>query len=210
VNIKRLWNTIFYRIEVLHIASGTRTYSHAVTFGTSPNLEALEIIRRNDILLKNKRHGIGVPLIAYIRKRSGIECTCWDKDKKRVRTSSCEDCFGSGFESGYYPPVITWANVTPDNKLVQIPQWGEVEPNEVRIFVSNYPLLIPKDVLINPFKMELWVVENVQTTERRGCTLHQVVSASYIDRNSILYRLLDRDPAILDLAYVESGRIRNE
>jgi hypothetical protein len=158
-----------------------------------PNLEALEIVRRNDILLKNKRHGIGVPVAIFKEKKIGPSCICWDRNKQRVRRSSCDECFGSHIQGGYYKPLIVWANLSPDTKMVQIPQWGEMEPNEKRIFMSNYPVLSPRDLIYNPSNATMYMIDKIETSERRGTMLHQIVSASFLDRNSVVYKLLDRE-----------------
>jgi len=207
IEYKRLWNSLYYRIVTTHKESGKKVISSGHTFGYAPNLEALEIIRRNDILLRNKRHGIGVPIAIFIRKHEGPRCECWDMDKKRARTSNCDDCFGTGFYNGFYPPIVTWANLTPDNKTNPLPQWGETEPNDTRLFISNYPEVAPKDVIIEPSLMRLWMVESIETSARRGHLLHQLVTVSYLDRNNVLYKLLDKHKTLIDSTLKEKSKI---
>jgi hypothetical protein len=207
VQYKRLWSTLYYRIKTTNTSDGKTVYSAAYSMGYAPNMEALEIIRRHDILLRNKRHGTGVPVIVMLRKHQGIQCTCWDPDKKRVRISNCEECFGTGFYEGFHAPIITWANLTPDKKEIQIPQWGEAEQNNSRIFLSNYPVVSPKDVIINTEKMVLWTVEASDTSERRGCLLHQLLTVSFLDRSSVLYKLLEKYPEIIDSVSQQQSRI---
>ena len=207
VNYKRLWANLFYRIKITQISTGKIIETDPQEFGYEPNLEALEIIRRNDILLKNKRHGIGVPVIVFLRKRQGIDCNCWDRDKKRFKTSNCTDCYGGRFLGGFSAPIITWANLTPDRKGVTIPQWGEQETNESRLFFSNYPIITPKDIIIDPGKMILWTAENIETSERRGHLLHQLVSVSFVDRNSVYYKLIEKYPDVITNARTLKNRI---
>lgn len=207
INYRRLWKTIYYRIRITHIATGKEEISDPAQFEYAPNLEALEIIRRNDILLKNKRHGIGVPVVVFLRKQDGPRCNCWDPDKKRVRVSNCEECYQTGYAHGFYDPIVTWANMSPDNKAAPLPQWGETETNDTRIFLSNYPEVEPKDVIIEPRLLRVWMVENVETSQRRGHLLHQLVTMSYLDRNSVLYKLLERHPNLPDLIEAQQKRI---
>jgi hypothetical protein len=207
VNYKRLWANLFYKIKITHNVSGKSIETDPTEFGYAPNLEALEIIRRNDILLKNKRHGIGVPVIVFLRKRQGIDCECWDRDKKRPRTSNCTDCYGGRFLGGFSDPIVTWANPTPDRKSVQIPQYGEQEQNESRLFFSNYPILTPKDLVLDPAKMILWTVEGVETSERRGHLLHQLTSVSFVDRSSVYYKLIEKYPDVISNAVTMKNRI---
>jgi hypothetical protein len=208
VNYKRLWKTVYYRIKITHLPSGKTAYSENGKIGYEPNLEALEIIRRNNILLKNKRHGIGVPIAVCLRKRSGQRCPeCWDLEKQRVRASNCDSCFQTGYLDGFYSPIITWANMTPDTKTNPLPQWGETEPNDTRIFIGNYPEVLPKDVIIEPSILRVWTVENVDTTARRGHTLHQLLGLAYVDRNSVLYKLLEKHTGLIDQIRTQKNKI---
>jgi hypothetical protein len=209
VNYKRLWKTVYYRIKVTNILTAKTEYSELGKIGYEPNLEALEIIRRNDILLKNRRHGIGVPVAVFIRKRAGQRCPeCWDEGKKRVRLSTCDTCYQTGYLDGFYEPIITWANTTPDNKQNPIPQHGETEPNDTKIFISNYPEVLPKDIIVETTTMRTWTVENVDTTARRGCTLHQLLTLAYVDRNSVIYKLLEKYSGLIEDIRIQKNRIQ--
>jgi len=206
---RKIWRSLFYRIVATQRSTSISAESTPHKLESLPNLEALEIVRRNNILLKNKRHGIGTPVAVFNLKTLGPKCLCWDVDKQRSRTSRCDDCFGSHIEGGYYAPIIGWANMTPDHKLVQLPQWGEMEPNEARIFFSNYPCLNPKDVIFNPDKMMFYTVEKVETSERRGFMLHQIVSASCLDRGHVVYLLLGKYPELINELSSARDSIRN-
>lgn len=208
INYRRLWKNLYYQIRVTNTITGKEEISAPAQFEYAPNLEALEIIRRNDILLRNRRHGIGVPIAVFIRKRDGPRCHCWDADKKRVRESNCDDCYQTGYANGFYPPIITWANMSPDNKAAPVPQWGETEANDTRIFLSNYPEILPRDVIIDPKLLRAWIVENVETSQRRGHLLHQLISMSYLDRNSVLYKLIEQYPDLGSLVSAQQSQIK--
>ena len=195
VVFKKLWRNLYYRIKICHIPTGEVKYSKSFTLSTAPDLEALEIVRRTNIMLKNRRHGIGTPIAVFKQKTVGPKClVCWDFNKQKVRSSTCDACFKTGIEGGFYDPIITWANLTPPQKMVQLPQWGEMEPHEARVFFSNEPKLNPKDLIYIPEDMTFMQIERVETSARRGYILHQIVSASYIERSSIIYELLNKYP----------------
>lgn len=208
VRFKKIWRDLSYRIKSVNTSTGEAKYSDVATMSSAPNLEALEIVRRADILLKNRRHGTGVPVAVFKHKNIGPSCECWDENKQRLRTSNCPYCYGGRIEGGYYSPIITWANTSPPTKLVQIPQWGEMEPNEARIFFNNYPGLNPKDLIFSPASMTFFTVEKIETTTRREYILHQIVSASGLDRSHIVYRLLNEYPDIVDRLKEERARIK--
>lgn len=208
IRFKKIWRDLVYRIKTIRKADGEEWCSQPMIITAAPNLEALEIVRRNDILLKNRRHGTGRPIAIFKRKTIGPSCQCWDSNKQRPRTSNCNYCYGSHIEGGYYYPIISWANMSPPQKVVQIPQWGEMEPNEVRIFMNNYPLVNPKDIIFVPASMLFYTVEKVETTTRREFILHQVVGISGLDRSHISYKLLDEYPDLVTTLRDEESRIK--
>lgn len=208
LNFRRLWKNIYYRVVVTHTQTGKTATSSEYGFDYEPNLEALEIIRRNDILLKNRRHGVGLPVAVFIRKREGVRCECWDSEKKRVRVSNCDDCFQTGYYHGFYDPIIAWGNFTPDSKASLVEQPGEREPNDNKVFFSNYPILLPRDVVIDVTLMRAWMIDGVDTSARRGHLLHQLVTMSLLDRNHVLYKLIERYPDLISKVQEQKNRIK--
>lgn len=198
INLRKIWKSTVYRIKSTNRLTGDVGYSAEMAIGVAPNLEALEIVRRNNILLKNRRHGIGTPVAVFKRKTQGTSCSCWDPDKQRTKTSNCTECYGTHIDGGFYEPILVWANLTPPAKMVQLPQWGEMEPNEARIFFSNYPELNPKDVIFVQPRMTFYTVEKVEVSSRREVVLHQLISASGVDRGRPYYKLLDKHPYLVD------------
>jgi len=209
LSYKKIWRSLYYRIKSEHAHTHAIEYSAPSPVSASPDLQAIEIVRRNDIMLKNMRYGVGVPMAIFKLKTIGPACECWDANKQRPRISSCTDCFGSHIDGGYYPPIITWANPSPPQKVIQLPQWGEMEPNEARMFFNNYPELCPKDLIFSPHNMMFYTVEKVETSTRREYILHQIVSASGHDRGHVAYNLLTKYPKIVDDLYTERSKIKN-
>ena len=194
-NIKKVWADLYYRIEVENTVTKEVDKGRWCLMSTAPDLEAMEIVRRNNILLSNPRRGIGVPVAVFKLKTIGPHCPdCWDFNKQKIRSSNCDSCYKTGIVGGYYEPVISWANLTPPAKQVQIPQWGEMEANEIRIFMSNDPVVNPKDLIYVQSRNCFYSVEQVETTTRRDFILHQLVAASGIERSSIVYNLLKEYP----------------
>lgn len=192
---RKVWRSLYYRVTSRNIKTGESFSSPAYQLSVEPDLEALEIVRRNDILLKNRRHGTGSPVAVFKIKTVGPKCTvCWDFNKQKVRSSTCDVCYKTGIEGGYYEPVITWANLNPPQKMVQLPQWGAMESNEQRFFFNNEPSLNPKDLIFVPSSAIFYQVERVETSTRREYVLHQIVSASGLERTSVVYNLLKEYP----------------
>lgn len=195
---RKIWRNLYYRVTSKNIKTGETFSSQSFPLSVEPDLEAIEIVRRNDILLKNRRHGTGSPVAVFRLKTFGPKCNvCWDFNKQKVRTSSCDVCYKTGIEGGYYAPIITWANLNPPQKMIQLPQWGEMEGNEQRFFFNNNPALNPKDLIFVPSSLIFYQVERVETSTRREYILHQIVAASGIERTSIVYNLLKEYPDLV-------------
>ena len=195
---RKIWRSLYYRVTSRNIKTGETFSSKAYQLSVAPDLEALEIVRRNNIMLKNRRHGTGSPVAVFKLKTIGPKClVCWDFNKQKVRSSTCDVCYKTGIEGGYYKPIITWANLNPPQKLSQIPQFGERESNEQRFFFNNEPSLNPKDLIFVPSSLIFYQVERVETSTRREYVLHQLVAVSGIERSSIVYRLLDEYPDLV-------------
>ena len=208
-NIKKIWVNVYYRIETLNTHTNEIDKGKWTPMMVAPDLEAMEIVRRNDILLSNPRRGIGVPIAVFKLKIIGPHCPdCWDFNKQKIRSSSCDSCYKTGIQGGYYEPEITWANLTPPAKVIQIPQWGEMEANEIRIFMSNKPILNPKDLIYVSSRNCFYSVEQIETTTRRDYLLHQLVSASGIERKSIVYNLLKEYPDLNERLLEKANHIK--
>lgn len=192
VNYVKLWKNLYWRMVISNKITGEIWLSEPATIGYMPNAEAVEIVRRLDILLSNPRHGIGIPCLAFIRKTSGNSCECWDSEKRKLRKSNCDSCYGTHFENGFYSPIKIWVNFTPDTKSAPITEWGETEPNEARVLVSNYPLLNPKDIIFDPVNVRMYLVNDVSISSRRSYVLHQMLSLGYLDRTSSTYQLQEK------------------
>ena len=206
---KKIWRNLYYRFQIVHTPSGTVNYTKAYRMSVAPDLEALEIVRRNNIMLRNRRYGTGTPIAVFKQKTVGPKCpVCWDYNKQKIRSSTCDECFKTGIEGGYYDPIITWANLTPPQKMVQIPQWGEMEPNEIRIFLSNEPVVNPKDIFFAPNDMLFYQINQIEISSRRGYLLHQLAAASVLDRSSIIYKLLNKYPQLTEQLDTEREKIK--
>jgi hypothetical protein len=205
--VVRLWRSLFYKVHSKNKLTGEEHETEPACVGMPPNLEAMEIVRRHEILLSNPRHGIGTPCAAFNRKKSGVACECWDAEKKRMRKSDCTDCFGTHFLNGFYAPQLIWINFSPDSKTVVIPEWGESEPNDSKALTTNYPELSPKDVIVDPNHYVCFIVNNVEVSARRNYGLHQVMDLGYVDRSHVLYSLLDKYKTFMDSVLAVSANI---
>ena len=186
---RRLWKQTYYRFKTTDSVNAKTWLSKPISVGKDPDLIALEIVRRNDVMLQNKTYGTGVPLVCLIRKYDGVKCDCYDENKQRLIRSNCTKCYGTRVVHGFSKPILLWGNISPDNKTSPVTEIGERGNLQLRIFVSNYPILSPKDVLLDPQTGRAYLIEDISVTQKRGFIIHQVLTVSYINKPDPIYTL---------------------
>ena len=186
VSLKNKYRTFFYKIMVFETADPNNySESSAAWLPEKPDLEAAEIIRRNNLLLRKK---VGVLCEIYLIKTYGQYCpNCFDYIKMRKRISNCPVCFNGGFTGGYLGPVAAYVNFNPSQKMIQ--QAGfELQPDNIAAWMSNYPLLSPKDIIIESGTKRWRVVQQSQT-EKRRIPVHQMLQLKRVNHADVEYEL---------------------
>jgi len=108
----------------------------------------------------------GEPSYVVKRKSFGTRCSvCWSSDRQQRIISHCDTCKGSGFVAGYYQPVVVQIAYDSDpRKTNSQKEWEDVyDVKKVRL--SNYPLIRPKDLIINKDLYQRYIVKHVETTK---------------------------------------------
>lgn len=123
-----------------------------------------EVMRYNEDTLY--RHYHGEPCYIIKRKSFGARCpTCWSPHRGQTLRSHCDDCQGTGFVVGYYQPIEIQISFDSDpKKSDSIKEWESVYDTK-RARISNYPLIRPKDLLVNLDDYKRYVVTHVETTK---------------------------------------------
>jgi hypothetical protein len=176
----------FYKVSVYDNSNpSVEVFSDVETHPKKPDVLALEIIRRNDLLLKNF---VGVDSYHYARRDWGQRCPeCWDYIKQRKVKSNCMVCFNTGFIGGFHTPVSARINFNPSTKMIRHAQF-EMEPNQTAAWMSNFPIVNPKDVIVEDGRKR-WRVVNVNRTEKLRMPVHQVLQLTRINQNDVEYDL---------------------
>lgn len=151
-----------------------------------PDLTARDIIRRNNLILERK---VGKKSKVYRIRTIGERCErCWDHIKKRSDNPNCPDCLGTGFSHGFYDPIDTYINFSPSDEIVKLSPFGEVTENQITAWMSNYPYVNPRDVIVDEDRR--WRIIDRKQTEKRGVMIHQIIRLEKINQNDIEYRML--------------------
>lgn len=199
VNLYSKHREYFYRIKVTNTAT-----NESLEFGSvppevvmaggnprgafleaPPDLEALEAIRRNDLLLRNY---IGRRVLFLKRRDTGTRCTsCWDVLKRRRTKSTCVTCFNTGVIGGYYYAQETFAAKAPENIVTALSQLFELQPNDLVFTISSFPRVVPRDLVIADDKR--YRVINVRRAEKLYALTHQTVQVRELSKDQIEYKI---------------------
>lgn len=196
-----LFRNYYYRIDAVEIINGTDKVldSQKISPMGPSDLVATYIIEEH---LFAHRHVYGVPVLIYQLMTTGARCECWDPVLKRVTTSSCQICKGSGFIGGYYDPMPSWMDFNPVAKIEQIADWGPKQLMQTDIQFTDYPILQIGDIILSATDMKFWRIENVRPTEKNRTIILQVARLNAVNRSDIEYTL-DIPQEIIDNMLIE-------
>lgn len=176
------WRKLYYRIRIYKPATEEQSYSEARTTYTDPDIIALEIIRRENLLLELE---VGTLCWIIPRKTFGQRCPqCWSEAESRVIDSQCEACYKTGFIDGFLNPIQVYINLSPSPKSMIVANFGELEPNECDAWMSNYPLIKPKDMIVETTNKR-WRVINQAETEKKRIPVRQLLRLKEIQPGDI-------------------------
>ena len=185
--LKNLTHEANYRVRCRHKKTMEVRDSAQFTWQGDLDLVGLYICAEHDFLLRDVT---GVPSLVYQRRRGGIPCTnCYDPVQKKRTMSNCGVCYGTNWVGGFFNPLDTFIDFSPNPKTSGIAQWGEITENETQALMSNFPSVVPGDVIKEVRDNRLWRVINVTVTEKRRCQMLQFVRLSEVKAGDIEYSL---------------------
>ena len=211
VNLKQKFNKVSWRIQVDHIPTGITQIFPAGTFDEAfefhpefarsvtpgefgPDFISLEISRRNNLLL---RRFTGKLCAYFVIKTQGQRCVvCFDNLKKRSKQSQCPECFGTTFQGGYFEQINAFIDISPSPDIVQIANFGKMQPKQSVMWMSNFPLAKPNDLIVEPTNRR-WRVVSVNGATHKRYLVQQYLQVEEIDRSDAEMLL----PADLDLRH---------
>lgn len=191
------WRRYFYRIRATDSTdSSVEIFSDVAEFLvptlTTQTLVQREIIRTEKILLQGigvSAGTVGVKCLAFVRRTFGQRCPeCWDAVKKKVSKSQCETCFGVGFKSGYHNPIVVYVNFSPPSDQAELTPIGELQPDVIKAWMSNYPPLTGGDLIVDSNNVR-WRVVNQTRTEALRNIVRQTLSLYHLPPGDIEYEV---------------------
>jgi hypothetical protein len=194
VNLLSLQRQIYYRVTVVP-PSGCVNQATSEPHALRPELKEawLQGLRRRlkyDEEILWKTHN-GVWLIILKRRKWGTRCTtCYDPVTKAILEEHCPECWGTGFVNGYWDPVTTIGRIYPPSNIdVQTTPRSTKESSNHLITLTDIPYLEDQDLIIERDANKRFMVRRQTQTELKRRTVHQQVTASYIEHGAVEYEI---------------------
>ena len=152
-------------------------------------LQVREVIRK-EILRFRKFAGVRVYILK--KKHFGQKCTeCIDSVTGYQTDSYCLNCFGTRWEGGFEPPIEAWVERGPmdNNKGLGGSGWM-TEDFEGQIRAVAYPVFTRDDIIVEAETNTRLRVLRVSWAELRTVPVVQIVTARFIPRNEIEYKVV--------------------
>ena len=185
---------LYFRVRMV---AGARTYSSSVIqpYGVLNKREFLLIrnIRRQELL--QMRQMTGVQGCFYSKAIFGPVCTqCTDLVGGGSFSTSCSDCFGTGYTPGYHGPYCCWFVPSPAQRQKGMPGGPNVrEDYSFQFRMLGTPPLKKDDIIVDAVQAKLYYVDAiVNVAEIRRVPIVQNVTVHEIPTSSPLYRLGSR------------------
>lgn len=181
-NFRDFWRDANYQITFEH--AGRVTISDIKGLRATVSVPAREMIRLHDLDLRFS----GMPVLVYM-KRKGERCpVCWDSALQKVTRGHCEQCYATGYRDGYYPPILTLANIMPEDKTNQ-PDVTQRELTRTSLKMSCFPALRPRDVIREVGSLALWRIDNVRPSELERVLIIQEIGLLRIETAEVEHKL---------------------
>ena len=206
LKLRDQWRVVFYRLVVTDAAGATREYDHI-------HLDGDRVIGPVKGLRLNVRTQLrlgGDPVLIYQRVGgSGTRCACYDVKLKKVTRSNCPSCFNTGWVAGFYPPILTLAQITPEHANA-VPGDTERQDTTAEIMVAEYPELRPRDMIYEVGTGRRYRVGSIQHTEYNRQLIHQTFQGTRLNVNDVEHTVTVPDPDTLTpvMARVDAPRGR--
>jgi len=193
VNLLDRWRLLYYRIKSVRKADTSDVvYSDAFTMQAAPDLIAEEV-RRLERLVWEEFAGRRVFIFPV--RTFGQHCpNCWDGPEKgkgftsKKNRSNCLTCYDTGYARGYLNPIEVFMQIDPSPKSVQTLPIAERQQSDTTGRLPNFPLLKPRDIIVEA-ENRRWRVVRVPTTERLRAVVRQEPILHEIAKNDIEFKL---------------------
>jgi hypothetical protein len=186
-NLLSKYREVYYYIEAIS-SRGTKYYSPVKNLvrvvERSEYTTAMEINRQEMLLLKNYA---GIEVHIFKKRHFGDNCECFDTSTNTIITKNCPICGGTRYKGGYFAPIKTYANISPDRKSNQEGGEAKVEISRASGWMTAYPIVSPDDIFVELDTNRRWVIKLVENTELRRFPVKQTLTLNELSHSEIEY-----------------------
>jgi len=175
---------LYYAVVPRHETTGTEgEVSGPVTVITTPDKWTRYVKLEQAIGFRLT----GESLVVLKKKTFGTFCEFYDQTMGKHETNNCATCYDTGFTGGYYDAIIVSGivNAAPKKQLQM--DWGEWQPMDAMVTFEAYPVIQPKDVLVDRLNRR-WTVINVRPTMKGLSLIIQNVHIRLLPKEDIMYK----------------------
>lgn len=190
VNLLDRWRQLYYRLKSVRKANTSDiVYSDPATLSAEPDLIAKEIQLLEQTVW---REFTGRSCWVYPVRTFGQYCpNCMDVGKGgtyRKLRSNCLTCFDTQWAGGYLDPMEVYIQFDPNPKASQQLGTGETQQSNTTARLGNFPLLKPRDIIVEP-ENRRWRVVQVASTQRLRAVVHQEITLHEIVKGDTEFAL---------------------
>lgn len=156
---------IFYRVVASDGAQEYTSHPESVlgVWNRHDMLIARDVVRKEYLLLQRYSGTRGLLLK---RRNHGVPCSnpsCLDLDLEIPTSTSCPECFGTGFKNGYYNALVYYIDIGAfvRGKDVQLPV-GTVDPRQQLGRAVAYPRVDEYDIWVDADKNKRYVIREIE------------------------------------------------
>jgi len=192
VNLLHRWRQLYYRIKSVRKSdTSDEVYSDAATLAAEPDLIAKEIQLIERTVW---REFTGRKCYLFPVRTFGQYCPhCMDAEglgsTYRKLRSNCLTCYDTQFARGYLNPIELFIQFDPSPKSQQPQGTGETQQSNTTARMGNFPLVKPRDIIVEP-ENRRWRVVQVSSTERLRAKVHHELTLHEIVKGDIEFQLL--------------------
>jgi hypothetical protein len=200
VNLLDRWRQLYYRVRSELKSDTTEvTYSGVATLAGEADLIAQEIQMLERTVW---REFTGRKCYLFPVRTFGLYCPhCMDVGKGgtyRQLRSNCPTCYDTGYAKGYMNPIELYIQFDPSPKSEQLQGTGETQQSNTTARMGNFPLVKPRDIIVEP-ENRRWRVVQVSSTERLRAKVHHELTLHEIVKGDIEFDLTINAGVLRDL-----------
>ncbi len=185
VNLADRWRTVIYRIVLTEPGGATGVYDN-IRLNEIGIYGPVKLLRRD--VHAALRIGGGDPVLIYQRIVSGSRCSCYDTTLRKTINKNCVLCYGTSYTGGYYPPVLTLANITPWVKA-NAPGDTLRQEGATRMLLADKPIVAPRDMVYIVNTGWRGAITTVEPTSYQFMTINQAVVCDMLNPTDIEHKI---------------------